>query len=99
MVRAIFAAYNYPFIMARSKTQSHLVFRVISFVFTCVTVMALMSPLAAQEKPANQERPRRALPAEAEAQDVIKIDTDLVPIDVTVTDTKGRPGPNLPEEE
>jgi len=30
------------------------------------------------------------LPAESEPQDILKIDTDLVPLDVTVTDAKGR---------
>src|SRR2546423_12332190 len=99
MVRAVFAAYNYPFVMVRSNTQSHLIFRVISFVFACVAVVALMSSAAAQEKPVNQERPRRALPAETEPQDVIKIDTDLVPVDVTVTDTKGRLVRNLMKED
>ncbi|HYV24605.1 MAG TPA: VWA domain-containing protein [Pyrinomonadaceae bacterium] len=84
--------------MARN-TQSHLVFRVISFVFACVAVLALMSSSAAQEKPANRERPRRALPADAEPQDVIKIDTDLVPVDVTVTDSRGRLVRNLTKED
>ena len=96
MVRAVFAAYNYPFIMARSNTQSHLTSRVF---FACVVVVWLLSSASAQEKPANQERPRRALPAETEAQDVIKIDTDLVPVDVTITDTKGRLVRNLTKED
>src|SRR2546423_4270571 len=99
MVCAVFAAYNYPFIMARSNTQSHLTSRVVSFVFACVVVVWLVSSAAAQEKPANQERPRRALPAETEPQDIIKIDTDLVPVDVTVTDTKGRLVRNLTKED
>jgi VWFA-related protein len=46
-------------------------------------------PIAGQDEP-NKERPRRVLPAESEPQDVIKIETDLVPMDVTVTDAKGR---------
>src|ERR1041384_5525700 len=99
MVRAVFAAYNYPFIMVRSNTQSQLISRVVSFVFACVAVVGVASSAVAQEKPANQERPRRALPAETEAQDVIKIDTDLVPVDVTVTDTKGRLVRNLTKED
>lgn len=44
----------------------------------------------AQQNPPSQERPRRAMPADSEPQDVIKIDTDLVPVNVTVTDAKGR---------
>src|SRR5258705_5726742 len=43
----------------------------------------------AQQTPPAQERPRRAMPTENEPQDVIKIDTDLVPVNVTVTDKKG----------
>src|SRR2546422_3426765 len=90
MVHAVFAAYNYPFIMLRSNNQSPLTSRVISFVFACVAVVWLVSSAAAQEKPANQERPRRALPVETRAQDILKIDTDLVPVDVQVQDIKGR---------
>jgi len=53
----------------------------------------------AQEDPTQKERPRRALPSESEPQDVIKVDTDLVPIDVTVTDSKGRLVRNLKKED
>jgi Ca-activated chloride channel homolog len=53
----------------------------------------------AQVNPSKQERPRRALPTETEPQDVIKIDTDLVPIDVTVTDEKGQLVRNLKKED
>src|ERR1043165_4346333 len=99
MVRAVFAGYNCPFIMARSNTQSHGMSRVIPFVFACIAVLGLMSFATAQNKPATQERPRRALPAETEPQDIIKIDTDLVPVDVTVTDLKGRLVRNLTKED
>lgn len=70
---------------------------------SCIAVIVLFGPIAvpsfAQEQPAAQERPRRAMPAENEPQDVIKIDTDLVPIDVTVTDAKGRLVRNLKKED
>ena len=39
------------------------------------------------------------LPAESEPQDILKIDTDLVPLDVTVTDAKGRLVRNLTKED
>jgi Ca-activated chloride channel homolog len=39
------------------------------------------------------------MPAEAEPQDVIRIDTDLVPMDVVVTDPKGRLVRNLNRED
>jgi len=55
-------------------------------------------PLPAQQPP-TQERPRRVMPAEETPQDVIKIDTDLVPVDVTATDAKGRLIRNLKKED
>jgi Ca-activated chloride channel family protein len=49
-----------------------------------------------QENPApGQERPRRALPTDPEPQEVIKVDTDLVPLDIIATDAKGRLVRNL----
>src|SRR5258708_21091275 len=68
------------------------------FSLTAVTLalIALTSfPVHAQDDPAKKERPRRVLPTEAEPQEIIKIDTDLVPLDVTVTDAKGRWVPTL----
>src|SRR5437870_8096201 len=52
----------------------------------------------AQEDAAQKLRPRRVLLSESELQDVIKVDTDLVPLDVTVTDSKGRLVRNLKKE-
>ena len=54
---------------------------------------------SAQDDPKKKERPRRALPVESEPQDIIKIDSDLVPVDVIVTDAKGRPARNLRKED
>src|SRR5256886_13790362 len=63
-------------------------------------LIALVPFLAhAQEAAPQKERPRRVLPSENEPQDVIKVDTDLVPIDVTVTDSKGRLVRNLKKED
>ncbi|HVS20612.1 MAG TPA: VWA domain-containing protein [Pyrinomonadaceae bacterium] len=53
----------------------------------------------AQDDAAKKERPRRVLPTTQEPQDVIRIDTDLVPVDVTVTDAKGRLVRNLKKED
>src|SRR2546427_10503427 len=53
----------------------------------------------AQEDATQKQRPRRVLPSESEPQDVIKVDTDLVPIDVTVTDSKGRLVRDLKKED
>src|SRR5207302_7592429 len=63
-------------------------------------LIALVPFLAkAQEDATQKQRPRRVLPSESEPQDVIKVDTDLVPIDVTVTDSKGRLVRNLKKED
>ena len=68
-------------------------------VFAITMVAALAGNGLAQDDPANKERPRRVLPATTEPQDIIKIDTDLVPLDVTVTDAKGRLVRNLKKED
>jgi Ca-activated chloride channel homolog len=76
--------------------------RLLRFSLIAVTLafIALTSyPSFAQDDPAKKERPRRVLPAEGEPQDVLKIDTDLVPLDVTVTDTKGHLVRNLKKED
>src|SRR5881394_2968653 len=61
--------------------------------------LLVISALAQQNPPSNQERPRRAMPAESEPQDVIKVDTDLVPLDIVATDAKGRLVRNLKKED
>jgi len=72
-------------------------------VYLIAVTLVLMSltsfPVFAQDDPAKKERPRRVLPAESEPQDILKIDTDLVPLDVTVTDAKGRLVRNLTKED
>src|SRR5216683_1147358 len=71
-----------------------------SLIAVTLVLIALTSfPVLAQDDPAKKERPRRVLPIEAEPQDTIKIDTDLVPLDVTVTDAKGRLVRNLKKED
>ncbi len=68
-------------------------------VLAIAMVVALPSYAFGQGDPTKQERPRRVLPTEAEPQDILKIDTDLVPLDVTVTDAKGRLVRNLKKED
>jgi len=54
-------------------------------------VFVMVAPFSASaQNPQQQERPRRVMPTEEAPQDVIRIDTDLVPINVVVTDAKGR---------
>lgn len=62
-------------------------------------------PIAhSQQTPAEaqtpRERPRRVAPPDAPQDDeVLRVDTDLVLVDVTVTDAAGRPVRNLSEED
>jgi Ca-activated chloride channel homolog len=48
------------------------------------------------QDPANAQRPRKVFPAATEQpDDVLRIETDLVSVDVSVTDSEGRPVRNL----
>jgi Ca-activated chloride channel homolog len=60
-----------------------------------IVLTASSMRITAQEDDSKKDRPRRVLPSDSQPQDVIKVDTDLVPIDVTVTDAKGRLVRNL----
>lgn len=60
--------------------------------------LSLIAPtvFAQQQSPQEVQRPRRVTPAPAEQQeeeagDVLRIDTDLVSVDVSATDAQGRP--------
>ncbi len=72
--------------------------RAVQLVFVFILTALASIPIAAQDD-AQKERPRRALPAETEPQEIIRIDTDLVPVDVTVTDPQGRLVRNLKKED
>lgn len=67
-----------------------------ALIFICCALIA--SPCLAQEK-TPQERPRRVLPPTDESDEVLRIDTDLVTVDVTVTDDAGQPVRNLRAED
>jgi Ca-activated chloride channel family protein len=82
----------------RSKQRFNLSSSAFVIFLGLAAIISIQTRTFAQE-PANKERPRRVLPVETDAQDVIKIDTDLVPIDVTVTDAKGRLVRNLRKED
>src|SRR3989442_5310047 len=70
-----------------------------SVVLTLFLIVLAPFLAQAQEDATQKQRPRRVLPSESEPQDVIKVDTDLVPIDVIVTDEKGRLVRNLRKED
>src|SRR5260370_38264086 len=71
----------------------------VHFFALALTLVASVFASAAAQDESTKERPRRVLPTETEPQDIIKIDTDLVPVDVTVTDAKGRLVRNLKRED
>ena len=60
---------------------------------------ALAAPGLPQDPAPNNERPRKVYPKEQEPEDIIKVDTDLVSVDVTALDADGRPIRNLRQED
>ena len=64
-------------------------------------LFALAMPGVPQtQDPATQnQRPRKVFPKEQEPEDVLRIDTDLVSVDVTAIDTEGRPVKTLRQED
>jgi len=67
--------------------------------------LLLLIALAAPGVPQSQDparptqRPRKVFPKEQEPEDVVRVDTDLVSIDVTAIDATGRPVRNLRQED
>ena len=65
-------------------------------------VLGLICPCLAQQAsdPAATQRPRKVFPNEPDIpDDVLRIDTDLVSVDVSVTDVEGRPVRNLVKDD
>ncbi len=69
-------------------------------------LMAVATPGVPQQSqnpqgppPPIQQRPRKVFPNEEEAEDVLRIDTDLVSVDVTAMDATGGPVRNLKQED
>ncbi len=60
---------------------------VLVVVITCTTLF----PCLAQEPDRRAQRPREVFPRNEQPADVLKIDTDLVSLDVVATDNDGRP--------
>jgi Ca-activated chloride channel family protein len=61
--------------------------------------LALATPCATQDPKTPTQRPRKVFPKDQEPEDVLRIDTDLVSVDVTAMDTDGRPVKNLRQED
>jgi len=62
-------------------------------------LIALAAPSMPQDPAPNKERPRKVFPKEQEPDDVVRIDTDLVSVDITALDAEGRPVRNLRQED
>jgi VWFA-related protein len=62
-------------------------------------LIALAAPGMPQDPAPNNERPRKVFPKEQEADDVVRIDTDLVSVDLTALDAEGRLVRNLRQED
>jgi Ca-activated chloride channel homolog len=72
---------------------------ILSLAALLLSAPGLISSRAQDPSPPVQ-RPRRVWPAQTqEPDDVLRIDTDLVAVDVTVTDVKGAPVRNLRKED
>ena len=64
------------------------------------TVATTGAPQNPQDPPAAEtQRPRKVFPSEQDAEDVLRIDTDLVSVDVTAMDASGRPVKHLKQED
>src|SRR5689334_7638503 len=65
-------------------------------------LITLATPGVPQNPPAaeqQQQRPRKVFPQELDPDDVVRTDTDVVSVDVMVTDSTGRPVKNLRQED
>lgn len=70
-------------------------------VFIAMLLCAVSLPFSYAQNPAPEtQRPRRVYPKDDDRpDDVLKIDTDLVSVDVVVTDAQGQPVKNLKEKD
>jgi Ca-activated chloride channel homolog len=57
------------------------------------------SPCLAQESQPKAQRPREVFPRNEQPEDILRIDTDLVSVDVVANDAEGRPKRNLRPED
>ena len=70
-----------------------------SLLFLVLLALAAPGVPQTQTPSPNTERPRKVFPKEQEPEDVIRVDTDLVSVDVTAFDADGRPVRNLKQED
>ena len=68
--------------------------------FALILCLLCLSSLRAQDPAHKAQRPRQVFPTRAqEPEDVVRIDTDLVAVDATVTDSSGRLIRNLQKQD
>ncbi len=71
----------------------------LSFPLLLLVAFATPSVPQSQDPATPAQRPRKVFPKEQEPEDVLRIDTDLVSVDVTAIDAEGRPVRNLRQQD
>lgn len=71
----------------------------LSFPLLLLIALAAPSVPQSQDPATTTQRPRKVFPKEQEPEDVVRVDTDLVSVDVTAMDASGRPVRNLRQED
>src|ERR1051325_7007274 len=76
--------------------RSSLLFKKVSLVFTLVTLSVGAVHVHGQQTDSTRaQRPRQVFPKDEQPEEVLKVDTDLVSLDVLASDAEGRPVKNL----
>ncbi len=72
-----------------------------ALLLSCLALMVLLITVVSPAQDSSTvQRPRKVFPARAEEpEDVLRIDTDVVSVDVAVTDSEGRPVRNLRKDD
>lgn len=74
-------------------------FRAPSCLMLAIVILGMAISNVGQTTNPTSQRPRKVFPVEQEPADVLRFDTDLVSVDVTATDTGGRPVRTLRQED
>lgn len=82
--------------MKKSRLPCNLIALLSLLLLLCVTTLP---PTVAQESDPKAQRPRQVFPRDEQPDEVLKVDTDLVSLDVVANDFEGRPIRNLKQED
>src|SRR5258708_5850762 len=101
VVRSILASYNFHkrFLQERISMTRKPGTSLLPLMFLALSSNTVGTFCLAQTPPATTQRPRKVFPAEQEPADVLRIDTDLVSVDVTATNLEGLPVRNLRQDD